>query len=107
MEDKFPRIYKNKVDKIKSKIQKEFYYKSDNENTQNKDVNLDVNVDKNSLIKKINSIFSRPDYVYQTDVIIMYKNGENKQKKIIGVKDNYIITFEGEKIYIDDIIDIK
>ena len=37
----------------------------------------------------------------------MYKNGENKQKKVVGFKKNYLMTLEGEKIYIDDIKDIK
>ena len=37
----------------------------------------------------------------------MYKNGENKNKKIIGFKDNYLLTSDGLKISIDDIYDIK
>ena len=60
-----------------------------------------------TLLKKIESIFSRPDYVYQADITILYKNGENINKKIVGIKDNYLLTIEGEKIYIDDIYDIK
>lgn len=108
MNDKFPKIYKNKIDKIKAKVQNDFYYHSDNENDKREEVfSHDNKIDKVDLLKKINGIFVRPDYVYQADVIIMYKNGENKHKKIVGVKDNYIITFEGEKIYIDDIVDIK
>ena len=59
------------------------------------------------MTNKIKNIFQRPDYVYQANVNIMYKNGENKQKKIVGFKENYLITLEGEKIYIDEIKDIK
>lgn len=110
MKDKFPEIFKNKVDKLKSNVQKEFYYHHD-DNDSNREVKSDVNslekVDKTTLMKKINSIFSRPDYVYQADITIMYKNGENINKKVVGIKDNYLVTFDGERIYIDDIYDIK
>lgn len=104
MKDKFPEIFKNKVDKIKSKVQKEFYYHNSDESNTDK---REVKIDKVTLLKKIESIFSRPDYVYQADITILYKNGENINKKIVGIKDNYLLTIEGEKIYIDDIYDIK
>lgn len=104
MKDKFPEIFKNKVDKIKSKVQKEFYYHNSVESNTDK---REVKIDKMTLLKKIESIFSRPDYVYQADITILYKNGENINKKIVGIKDNYLLTIEGEKIYIDDIYDIK
>ena len=104
MKDKFPEIFKNKVDKIKSKVQKEFYYHNSDESNTDK---REVKIDKMTLLKKIESIFSRPDYVYQADITILYKNGENINKKIVGIKDNYWLTIDGEKIYIDDIYDIK
>ena len=104
MKDKFPEIFKNKVDKIKSKVQKEFYYHNSDESNTDK---REVKIDKMTLLKKIESIFSRPDYVYQADITILYKNGENINKKIVGIKDNYLLTIEGKKIYIDDIYDIK
>lgn len=105
MKDKFPEIFKNKVDKIKSKVQKEFYYHN-NESENNNQVR-EVKIDKTVLLKKIESIFSRPDYVYQADITILYKNGENMNKKVVGIKDNYLLTIDGERIYIDDIYDIK
>lgn len=115
MKDKFPEIYKRKIDNLKSKIQQDFYYHApkDNENSMldKKEKILKEeetkSVSKMDLINKINGIFKRPDYVYQADVIIMYKNGENIEKKIIGFKDNYIMTYDGEKIHVDEINDIK
>ena len=104
MKDKFPEIFKNKVDKIKSKVQKEFYYHNSVESNTDK---REVKIDKMTLLKKIESIFSRPDYVYKADITILYKKGENINKKIVGIKDNYLLTIEGEKIYVDDIYDIK
>ncbi len=108
MKDKFPEIYKSKIDKVRSKVQKDFYYHAnETETKRNERIEPEKKVDKLDLIKKINNIFSRPDYVYQADITIMYKNGENIVKKIIGIKDNYLIAFDGERIFIDDILDIK
>ena len=103
--DKFPKISKHKINSIKSKVQDEFYYHADRASDDKKDVLLDI--DPSLVLNKIENIFQRPDYVYQADVNIMYKNGENKQKKVVGFKKNYLMTLEGEKIYIDDIKDIK
>ena len=110
MKGKFQESYKNRVDKLKSKVQKEFYYHNDGNNFKKNDKIEDKareNVDKMTLLKKINNIFQRPDYVYQADITILYKNGKNINKKIVGIKDNYLLTFEGERIYIDEIYDIK
>lgn len=103
MKDKFPEIYKSKIDKIKTKVQKDFYYHSG----ENEQRNSSKQISSSELINKINNIFLRSDYVYQADVNILYKNGENINKKIIGFKDNYLLTFDGQKISIDDIYDIK
>ena len=107
MKDKFPEIYKNKIEKVKSKVQTDFYYHADERKADENKITTDKKVDKVTLMKKINDIFLRPDYVYQADVIIMFKNGENKHKKIVGLKDDYIITLDNEKIKVDDVLDIK
>ncbi len=112
MKDKFPEIYKNKIENLKSQVQKNFYYHAEEKNIEqdskyNRNKNSNIKIDKSEIIKKINNIFKRPDYVYQAAVNIMYKNGENIEKKIIGMKDNYILTHDGEKINLDDISDIK
>ena len=54
MKDKFPEIFKNKVDKIKSKVQKEFYYHNSDESNTDK---REVKIDKMTLLKKIESIY--------------------------------------------------
>lgn len=105
---KFPTVYKSKVEKLKNKIQNEYYYHDDNNDRNLKIFDFkDKKVDKMLILKKINDIFSSPNYVYQADISILYKNGENISKKVIGFKDNYLITLDGEKIFIDDIYDIK
>lgn len=105
MNDKIPKIYKNKIDKLRTKVQKDFYYHSDNE-INNRAI-TPSKISRSELLDKINAIFKRPDFVYQADVIIMYKTGENKHKKIVGLKENYLITIDNEKIMLDDILDIK
>lgn len=105
MSDKIPKIYKNKIDKLRTKVQKDFYYHSDNE-INNRAI-TPSKISRSELLDKINAIFKRPDFVYQADVIIMYKTGENKHKKVVGLKENYLITLENEKIMLDDILDIK
>lgn len=113
MKDKFPEIYKRKVEKLKSKIQTDFYYHANDEkkndqqkeNLKNKEENNKI--DRKTLIEKIDNIFKRPNYVYQADVIIMLKSGENIERKIVGFKENFLITLDGEKIYIDEVNDIK
>ena len=111
MKDKFPEIYKRKIENLKSKVQKDFYYHAEAERNESKSIEKKVINDnkenKISLIDKINNIFKRPDFVYQAAVNIMYKNGENIDKKIIGIKENYLLTQDGEKIHINDISDIK
>lgn len=110
MKDKFPEIFKKPIDKIKGKVQKEFYYHNVNNNFSKSDETENYekkDVDKASLLKKINNIFSRPDYVYKADITIVYKNGKNINKKIVGIKDDYLLAFDGERIYINEILDIK
>lgn len=103
MKDKFPEIYKTKIDKIKNQVQKEFYYRCNEEKN-----NFKVNeISKKELLNKINNIFLRPDFVYQADVNIMFKNGNNINKNVVAVKDNYLLTIDGERINIDDIYDVK
>ena len=64
-------------------------------------------LDKNELIKKINNILNSREFIYQADVNIIYKNGKNISKKVIGFIDNYLLTKEGDKIGIDEIKNIK
>lgn len=102
MKDKMPNIYKNKINNLKTNIQKEYYYHFDEKNDNN-----DKNIENKDLLSKINDIFKNPSFIYKTDINIMYKNGDNIKKTIIMFKDDYLLTLDGEKIYISDIADIK
>ena len=106
--DKVPKIHKENIKSLKSKVQNEFYFHRNlrNDESYEHEQQKKIKVSKKELINKINAIFLRNDYVYQADINIMYKNGENKHEKIIGFKDDFIVTLSGERIHIDEIIDI-
>ena len=109
MNEEIPKIFKNKIDNVKSKIQNEYYYRNNNngEDIEKNSINNIKKINRGLLLDKINYIFKRPTHVYQTDITIIDKNGESITKKIIGIKSNYLITLDGDKIFLDDIYDIK
>ena len=100
MKDKFPEIFKTKVDKLKTNIQNEFYYHKNDERK-----NYDISTE--DIREKVAKIFTNNDYVYKADINIMLKNGKSMFKKIIGFKNDYILTIDGDKININDVMDIK
>ncbi len=100
--DKTPEIYKNKINKLRTEVQDSYYYSKDKNN-----IEKEKKINSVDVVKKIESIFKKNDYVYKASINIMYKNGESSKKNIIGIKDKYLLTMEGERISIDDIYDIK
>ena len=97
MNKKLPGIFSNKIDK-KLNNNEEYY-------VSNRDYNkkeLKVEDVKN----KINEIFKSKDFIYRAFVTITLKDKEI-DKKIIAIKDNCLLTIDGEYIKIDDILDIK
>ena len=100
LKDKFPEIFKTKVNKLKADVQNQFYYHKDKREPT-------VNASNEEIRTKISNIFLNNDYVYKADINIMLKNGESMFKKLIGFKKDYILTMDGDKININDIADIK
>lgn len=92
-----PKVFHNKIDK-KFDNNKTVYYSNRGEVEE-------VN-DNKSIQKKINDIFSSPNYVYKANVEISLKD-KKITKRIIGRNKNYIITMDNELIPIDEITDIK
>ena len=75
----------------------------------NKDVFYSSNPPKNTNInipQKINEIFANPHHVYKSKVHITTNNG-SIDSVIVGKNNNYLLTLNGEKININDIIDLE
>ena len=88
-----PKVFANKI------------YK-DNNRDYSVSKNEEESIDTKNINQKINDIFNSYKYVYKADVIITTNEGESI-KRIIGKKDNNLITFDNELINIDTIKDIK
>ena len=98
MEKKLPSVFANKD--VRNSNNDTVYYST-----------LDQKKDRPSLIgksvrEKINSIFSSNNYIYKADVEIVFDD-KVVNKRIIGMQKDYLLTFDNEKININDIVDIN
>ena len=90
-------IYKNKIKTLKTKIQEQYYYHPTELRKKN---NVDIN-------DKIKNLFSSDDFIYKINCIIDYKDNSSEKEIIIAKKDNYLLTLDNKKIFIQDIYDIN
>lgn len=102
MNKKIPKIFVNKIDKNIDNNTKVYYsYKDDF-----KEEYIEKNVDYFEIQNKINNLFKSSDFVYKKNFLIKTNNFE-KEFIIISKSFNYLLTIDGYKILIKDIIDIK
>ncbi len=93
-----PKVFINSIHKnIKNNMDSYHFIKEDIEMI---DDSIDVK-------RKIKDIFDSTSFVYKSRVDILLKNGNHIIEDIIAIKDNNLITLNGNKIDIDNIIDIK
>lgn len=90
-----PKVFANKIDK-EIKNTQELYY-GDSRSCKKRDP-LGVS-------RKINDIFKSNNHVYKSRVKIIYDDKE-EYKTIVGKTGSYLITIDGEKINISNILDI-
>ena len=97
MSKELPKIYINNIGKINNNREVYYSYKDMKEDT--------FHIDLYDIENKIENIFKSNDFVYKKKVHIKTKYS-NKDYIIISKSFDYLLTIEGEKIYIDNIIDI-
>lgn len=100
MSKELPKIYVNNIGKINNNDEVYYSYKDNNEKSF---VNK---IDYYSLQRKIENIFNSNDFIYKKRVHIKTKYSD-KDYIIISKNIDYLLTIDGEKIYIDNIIDIN
>ena len=91
-----PKVYANKINKKIDNTQS-IFYGSDREVKK---------MDFVSIEKKINDIFKSINHVYKSKVEITTYEGIIV-KDIVGKTGNYLLTLDGEKININNILDIE
>lgn len=91
-----PSVSAIKIDKVINNSQDRFYGNQEIISTPKKD----------SITSKINKIFSSNNHVYKSRVRIKLQK-DTYEKYIIGKTNTDLLTLNGEKIPIRDILDIE
>ena len=102
MNAKIPKIYVNKINKNIDNNKKVYYSYNDT----NKENLKEETIDYFQLQNKINDLFRANDFIYKKKFIIKTKENE-KEYTIISKSYDYLLTIDGNKIMIKDIIDIQ
>ena len=100
MKKELPKIYVNNIDKINNNEEVFYSYKNNNE--------IEVIEDTSSIYEmqnKIDELFRSNDFIYKKRFHIKTKYGEGDYD-IISKSYDYLLTIDGEKIYIDNILEI-
>lgn len=93
-----PKVYANPINKdLANNL--EYVVSS----TKNQDLRNSYNVD---VPRKINEIFASPNHVYKSKVLIKLFNNEELETVIVGKTGSYLLTLNGDKIKINNIINI-
>lgn len=98
MKNDLPKVFANNINKKFNNTQ-ELFYGLDNRNDNKKLTNEE-------LAKKMNEIFSAPDHVYKSKVLINI-NGKEEEKIIVGRNSSNLFTLDGESISLSNIWNIK
>lgn len=99
---KIPEIYVNKINKKIDNNKEVFYSYKDNDEI----IEEIKPLDEYTLQKKINKLFRSNDFIYKKKFHIKTKN-EEKDYIIISKSYDYLLTIDGTKIMIKDIIEIN
>lgn len=99
MNNNLPRVYASPINKqLENNL--EYYVNSIN-------VWDSRSANSKNIPKKINEIFSSPNHVYKSRVSIKLLNNEELETTIVGKTGNYLLALNGDKISINNIVDIE
>ncbi len=90
-----PKVFAKPIDKEMRNNEEIFYSKVLNQSKEKKDI-----------LREIDKIFGNKNFVYKSQVEITLPN-ETIIETIVGKSGTFLLTIEGKKISIPDIIDIK
>lgn len=99
---KVPKIFVNNIPKINNN-KETFYSYKDNYEEEKDEI---ININPYEIQNKIDKLFKSSDFIYKKKFHIKTKYSE-KDYVIISKSFDYLLTIDGEKIYIDNILDIK
>ena len=101
MKKELPKVFVNKINKINNNQEVFYSYKDNN-------IKEETNIIVNSydIQSKIDELFRSNDFVYKKTFHIKTKYGE-KDYIIISKSIDYLLTIDGEKIYINNILEIS
>lgn len=96
MDKDLPKVYASPINKTLNN-NKEVFYSHDRNIKE---------IKKEDIPRKVNEIFASPHHVYKSNVKITTANSEFNAV-IVGKKDNQLLTINGERININDILNIE
>ena len=102
MKKEIPKIFVNKIDKINNN-EEVFYSYKNNKMGDNKKEEI---MNEFDIQNKIDELFRSNDFIYKKKFYIRTKYGEGYYT-IISKSYDYLLTINGEKIYINNILEIK
>lgn len=102
MKKEIPKIYVNNISKIHNNKEVFYSYKDDNI----EEIKEMETPDIYELQDKIDEIFRSNDFIYKKKLFIKTKYGEGYYT-IISKSYDYLLTIDGEKIYIQNILEIR
>ncbi len=100
MKKELPKVFVNKIDKINNNQEIYYSYKDNKNENQN-----DIILNHYEIQNKIDELFRSNDFIYKKKIHIKTKYGEGDYI-IISKSYDYLLTITGERIYINNIIDI-
>ncbi len=99
-----PKVYVNKINKINNNKEVFYSYKDNDDDNELKE--KDIVIDRYEIQKKIDALFRSSDFIYKKKFHIKTKYSD-KDYVIISKSYDYLLTIDGERIYIDNIVEIN